>query len=115
MSEYPPAIALPLDLQAQIASLIRAIPKPRYSETVKSMLIEHGLITEPEVAELRGDDLGTIQAYRSRGKMPPHFKWGSLICYRASDIAAMITCEKIETAAYKRNKITKGDLLGAGQ
>ena len=112
MSDYPPAVQLPLDLQAQIAALIRSIPKPRYSETVRAMLLEHGLVTESEVAELRGDDVGTMQTYRSRGKMPPHYKWGSLICYNAADIARMITSDRIETAAYKRRKVTNGDLLG---
>lgn len=111
MSEHPNSMQLPLDLQAQIAALIRAIPKPRYSETVKAMLIEHGLITEPELAELRGDDLSTLQTYRSRGKMPRHYKWGSLICYHRDDIADLIMSEKIETNAAKRLRLSNSALL----
>lgn len=104
-------LTLPPDLQAQIAVLIQAIPRPRYSDTVRQMLLDHGLITENELAELRSDDLGTLQAYRASGQMPPHFKWGSLICYRADDIAELITAGRIDNRAYKRRKVTKADLL----
>ena len=107
-------LTLPSDLQGQIAALIQAIPRPRYSDTVRQMLLDNGLITESELAELRGDEVSTLQAYRARGQMPPHFKWGSLVCYRASDIAELITSEAIENVAYKRRRVTKDDLLGAG-
>ncbi len=112
MDDY--TLVVPPHLQAQLAALIAAIPRPRYSDTVRQMLIDNGLITEIEVAELKGEEVTTIQAHRARGKMPPHFKWGSLICYSADDIAAMIKAEKVENAAYKRRQITNGDILRAG-
>ncbi|NDR55300.1 hypothetical protein [Aliiruegeria sabulilitoris] len=110
--QVPRQLTLPPDLQAQITKLILAIPRPRYSDTVRQMLLDHGLVTEDELAEFRGDSLSTIQAYRARGQMPPYFKWGSLICYRTDDIAALITGERIENAAYKRRKASNADLLG---
>jgi len=104
-------LTLPPDLQAQIAALIQAIPRPRYSSTVGAMLVENGLIPEAEVAELKGEKLSTIQAHRARGKMPPHHKWGSLICYRAADIAKAITAEKVENRAFQRRSASKADIL----
>ncbi|WP_170472907.1 hypothetical protein [Ruegeria arenilitoris] len=113
MSEYQETfLTLTPLLQAQLSDLIASTPRPRYSETVKAMLLEHGLITESEVSELKGEETTTTQANRARGKMPPHYKWGSLICYHADDIAAMIKAERVENAAYKRRKVTNKDLLG---
>ncbi len=57
-----PVLTLPPDLQAQFAALIQAIPRPRYSDTVRAMLLDHGLICESELAELRRDDVATLQA-----------------------------------------------------
>ncbi len=111
--EKPIFLDMPPHLQAQLASLIASIPRPRYAETVKAMLLDHGLITETEVSELKGEEVSTTQANRARGKMPPHYKWGNLICYRADDIAALITAERVENAAYKRRNVTKDDILGA--
>ena len=36
-----PTVNLPPDLQAQIARLVMAIPRPRYSPVVQQMLIDH--------------------------------------------------------------------------
>ncbi|WP_353472092.1 hypothetical protein PVT71_12395 [Salipiger sp. H15] len=105
------AIRLPASVEAQLEALIQSIPRPRYSSTVSKMLSDAGLLTEDEVAELRGVDVGTLQMQRSRGVMPPHYKWGSRVFYKSSDIAELILAERIETAAHKRRRATKADLL----
>lgn len=105
---------LPPDLQAQLARLVMSIPRPRYSDTVRQMLLDHGLVTEGELAELRGVSVGTLQIQRSRGQLPPHYKWGELICYATDDIANLIKADKTETAAWRKAQAeaTAGDLLG---
>ena len=105
------AIRLPAHVEAQLEALIQAIPRPRYSATVAKMLSDAGLLTEDEVAELRGVDVGTLQMQRSKGQMPPHYKWGSRVFYKAADIAELILADRIETAAHKRRRMTKHDLL----
>ena len=104
-------LELPQELRDQLNRLILSIPRPRYSDTIRAMLLEHGLVTEPEVSELKGEEIGTTKAYRARGKMPPHYKWGGLICYRRDDIAATILAQPIENAAHKRRKAVSGSIL----
>ncbi|SDG33333.1 helix-turn-helix domain-containing protein [Alloyangia pacifica] len=104
-------IRLPAHVEAQLEKLIQAIPRPRHSATVAKMLTDAGLLTEQEVAELLGWDIGTAQTKRARGDLPPFYKVGSAIFYKSDDIVEMITAERIENAAHRRRRATARALL----
>ena len=66
------------------------LKKPIFDPAVQSIMDDAELVAEPLVSALFGEQLGTTQQRRSRGKMPPHVKLGNQIFYERSDIVKMI-------------------------
>lgn len=101
-------LTLPPELERKLTALAAEMPRFRYSPMVQALLVESNLITEIEVAELRGEMVSSTQQRRSRGQMPAHFKWGNLICYDRSDIARDILAGRVD----RRDTGAAADLLG---
>ncbi|WP_412554515.1 hypothetical protein [Shimia sp. MIT1388] len=92
------------ELELQLSQLIAALGQQSGNTAAAHMLIENRLISEADVSELRRERPITTRNNRIAGKMPPHYRWGGLICYRWDDIASVITAELVENAAHRRKR-----------